>query len=92
MFVVRGGKGLAPQTEQSRRAGLTEEQWRAGVGVSPPVPDRRREKDKAWGNETVRWHPGEGWLEVKLPAPLAHLANRPPAGTAVVPRCFRLPG
>ena len=29
------------------------------------------------GNETIRWNPDEGWLEVKLPAPLAHLANRP---------------
>ena len=35
------------------------------------------EKDKAWGNETIRWNPDEGWLEVKLPAPLARLANRP---------------
>jgi len=35
------------------------------------------EKDKAWGNETIRWNPGEGWLEIRLPAPLAHLANRP---------------
>ncbi len=35
------------------------------------------EKDKAWGNETIRWHPGEGWLEIRLRAPLAHLANRP---------------
>ena len=23
------------------------------------------------------WHPGEGWLGIKLPAPLSHLANRP---------------
>jgi len=35
------------------------------------------EKDKAWGNETIRWHPDEGWLGIRLPAPLAHLANRP---------------
>ena len=35
------------------------------------------EKDKPWGNETIRWHPDEDWLEVKLPAPLSHLANRP---------------
>src|ERR1035437_6084328 len=35
------------------------------------------EKDKAQGNETIRWHPGEGWLELKLPAPLARLAYRP---------------
>ena len=35
------------------------------------------EKDKAQGNETIRWHPGQGWLEIRLPAPLADLANRP---------------
>jgi hypothetical protein len=23
----------------------------------------------------MRWHPDERWLELKLPAPLAHLAN-----------------
>jgi hypothetical protein len=25
----------------------------------------------------IRWHPLEHWLELKLPAPLAYLANRP---------------
>ena len=35
------------------------------------------EADKRWGNETIRWHPDEGWLEIKLPGPLAQLANRP---------------
>ena len=35
------------------------------------------EAGKAWGNETIRFNPDEGWLEVKLPAPLASLANRP---------------
>ncbi|MCW3045159.1 MAG: transposase, OrfB family [Actinobacteria bacterium] len=35
------------------------------------------EADKAWGNETIRWHPDEHWLELKLPAPLSPLANRP---------------
>jgi IS605 OrfB family transposase len=29
------------------------------------------------GNETLRWNPDEGWLEIRLPAPLAGLANRP---------------
>jgi IS605 OrfB family transposase len=29
------------------------------------------------GNETIRWNPDEGWLEIKLPATLAYLANRP---------------
>ena len=35
------------------------------------------EKDKAWGNETIRWNPDQNWLEIRLPTPLAHLANRP---------------
>jgi len=35
------------------------------------------EADKAWGNETIRWHPEERWLELKLPPALSHLANRP---------------
>src|SRR5258708_22762836 len=43
----------------------------------PDVPSRAAlcQESWAWGNETIRWNPGEGWLEVKLPAPLAHLAN-----------------
>jgi hypothetical protein len=35
------------------------------------------EAGKRWGNETIRFNPDEGRLEVKLPAPLAGLANRP---------------
>ena len=35
------------------------------------------EAGKPWGNETIRFNPDEGWLEIKLPAPLSHLANRP---------------
>ena len=35
------------------------------------------EADKPLGNETIRVHPEAGWLELKLPAPLAHLANAP---------------
>jgi IS605 OrfB family transposase len=35
------------------------------------------EAGKRWGNETIRFNPDEGWLGIKLPAPLAHLANQP---------------
>jgi hypothetical protein len=35
------------------------------------------EADKAWGNETIRIHPDEQWLELRLPTPLAHLSNTP---------------
>jgi hypothetical protein len=29
------------------------------------------------GNGTIMVHPDEQWCEIKLPAPLAQLANRP---------------
>jgi hypothetical protein len=33
------------------------------------------EAGKPWGNETIRVHPDEQWLEIRLPTPLAHLSN-----------------
>jgi hypothetical protein len=33
------------------------------------------EAGKPLGNETIWWNRGQGWLELKLPAPLSHLAN-----------------
>ena len=75
--VVRGGKTLLRKRGNLAAAGLTEERWRAEWASARLFLTADGEKDKAWGNETIRWHPGEGWLEVKLPAPLAHLANRP---------------
>jgi hypothetical protein len=33
------------------------------------------EAAKPWGNQTIRVHPNEGWLELRLPTPLAHLSN-----------------
>jgi hypothetical protein len=75
--VVRGGKGLLRKRSNLAAAGLTQEQWRAQWESARLFLTADGEKDKAWGNETLRWHPGERWLEVKLPAPLASLANRP---------------
>jgi hypothetical protein len=75
--VTRGGRGLLRTRENLAAAGLTQEQWRARWEASRLFLTADGEKDKPWGNETIRWHPDERWLEVKLPAPLAHLANRP---------------
>jgi hypothetical protein len=58
-------------------AGLTEDRWRKRWEAARLFLTADGEKDKAWGNETIRWNPDEHSLEVKLPAPLAHLANRP---------------
>ena len=74
---------LIEQLEQSKKnmlssiQGLTEAQWRREWESSRLFLTADGEKDKTWGNETIRWHPGERWLEIKLPAPLAGLANRP---------------
>ena len=74
--VVRGGKALLRTRNNLAAAGLTQDQWRR-ERESARLFLTDGEKDKAWGNETIRWHPDESWLEIKLPAPLAHLANRP---------------
>jgi hypothetical protein len=75
--VVRGGKTLLRKRGDLAAAGLTGERWRVEWESARLFLTADGEKDKAWGNETIRWHPGGGWLEVRLPAPLAHLANRP---------------
>jgi IS605 OrfB family transposase len=75
--VVRGGRALLRKRGNLAAAGLTEAQWRGQWESARLFLTADGEKDKAWGNETIRWNPDEGWLEVKLPAPLADLANRP---------------
>ena len=74
--VVRGGRALLRKRGNLAAAGLDEERWRAQWESARLFLTADGEKDKAWGNETIRWNPDEGWLEVKLPAPLAYLANR----------------
>ena len=75
--VVRGGKALLHKRGNLSAAGLTQAQWRAQWEAARLFLTADGEKDKAQGNETIRWNPGEGWLEIRLPAPLADLANRP---------------
>ena len=75
--VVRGGRRLLRLRHHLEAAELTESQWRQRWVAERLFLAADGEADKAWGNETIRWHPEQGWLELKLPAPLAHLANRP---------------
>jgi IS605 OrfB family transposase len=75
--VVRGGKSLLRRRNNLAAAGLTQAQWRSRWESARLFLTADGDAAKAWGNETIRWHPDEGWLEIKLPAPLAHLANRP---------------
>jgi hypothetical protein len=90
--VVRGGKALLRKRGSLTQAGVSEAGWRREWESARLFLTADGEKDKAWGNETIRWNPGEGWLEIKLPAPLAHLANRPHGRyllSAPVEFCYR---
>lgn len=75
--VVRGGRRLLRLRHHLEAAELTESQWRQRWVAERLFLVADGEADKAWGNETIRWHPEQSWLELKLPTPLAHLANRP---------------
>jgi hypothetical protein len=75
--VTRGGRRLMRARLNLAAAGLTEEQWRERWEASRLFLTADGEAGKLYGNETIRWNPDERWLEVKLPPPLAHLANRP---------------
>ena len=75
--VVRGGKALLRKRGSLTQAGVSEARWRREWESARLFLTADGEKDKAWGNETIRWNPCEGWLEIKLPVPLAYLANRP---------------
>jgi hypothetical protein len=75
--VVRGGKNLLRNRNNLADAGLTEQEWRLDWESARLFLTADGEAAKPWGNETIRFNPDEGWLELKLPDPLAHLANRP---------------
>jgi len=75
--VCRGGRRLANSHHHVMDFALTEDQWRARWEAARLFITADGESAKPWGNETIRWHPDDGWLELKLPAPLSHLANRP---------------
>jgi IS605 OrfB family transposase len=75
--ICRGGRGLARTRHSLAAAGLTGAGWRRRWEAERLFLTADGEAGKAWGDETIRWHPDEGWLEVRLPAPLARLANRP---------------
>lgn len=75
--VVRGGKMLQHKANNLDAAGTTHSQWRTEWEAERWFICADGEADKTLGNETIRWDPAGGSLEIRLPAPLAHLANRP---------------
>jgi len=75
--VTRGGRRLMRARLNLQEAGLTLDEWRQRWQAARLFITADGEKGKPFGNETLRWNPGGGWFEVRLPAPLARLANRP---------------
>ncbi|MGC9537079.1 IS200/IS605 family accessory protein TnpB-related protein [Streptomyces sp. UG1] len=74
--VVRGGKRLLNTRHHLQEAQLTEEQWRTRWQAGRRFLAADGESGKRFGNESIRVTPG-GEVSLKLPAPLAHLANAP---------------
>ncbi|WP_406148227.1 IS200/IS605 family accessory protein TnpB-related protein [Streptomyces anulatus] len=72
--VVRGGKRLLNTRHHLAAAGLTVEQWRGRWEAERWFLGADGESGKRFGNETIRVTP-TGQVSIKLPAPLAHLAN-----------------
>jgi hypothetical protein len=80
--VCRGGRRLAKlrHTLNSSQSTLTVAEWREHWQAARLFLTADGEADKPWGNETIRVHPDEQWLELRLPTPLAHLSNTPGRG------------
>ncbi|MEU6284283.1 IS200/IS605 family accessory protein TnpB-related protein [Streptomyces sp. NPDC047028] len=72
--VVRGGRRLLHQRHNLAAAGKTPEQWRAEWEGARWFLTADGESGKRLGNETIRVTP-DGEVSIKLPAPLADLAN-----------------
>jgi hypothetical protein len=75
--VCRGGRRQARMRHRLADAALMQSQWRQRWTAERRFLCADGEADKYLGNETIRVHPQEGWLEVRLPTPLAYLANNP---------------
>ncbi|MBZ9644059.1 transposase, partial [Streptomyces sp. PSKA30] len=76
VHVVRGGKRLLNTRHHLMTARLTEAVWRARWEAGRRFLQADGESGKRYGNETIRVT-GDGEVSLKLPAPLAHLANAP---------------
>ncbi|UXY30714.1 IS200/IS605 family accessory protein TnpB-related protein [Streptomyces sp. HUAS TT20] len=74
VHVVRGGKQLLRTRHHLRAAQLTESKWRQRWRAERRFLQADGELGKRHGNETIRVTP-DGEVSLRLPAPLAHLAN-----------------
>ncbi|MGP3964533.1 hypothetical protein ACTWPT_52105 [Nonomuraea sp. 3N208] len=76
VHIVRGGKRLARTRHHLHAAGLTKTEWRQKWQAARWFLAADGESGKRYGNETIRITP-DGEVSIRLPTPLAHLANAP---------------
>ncbi|MCX5357027.1 transposase, partial [Streptomyces mirabilis] len=74
VHVVRGGRKLLGNRHNLQAAQLTETEWRQRWEAERWFLAADGESGKRFGNETIRVTP-DGEVSIKLPAPLASLAN-----------------
>ncbi|MEV0346037.1 IS200/IS605 family accessory protein TnpB-related protein [Nonomuraea sp. NPDC050680] len=74
VHIVRGGKRLLNTRHHLPAAQLSQAQWRERWQAERWFLQADGESGKRYGNETIRLTP-DGEVSIKLPAPLAHLAN-----------------
>ncbi|MET8533230.1 IS200/IS605 family accessory protein TnpB-related protein [Streptomyces sp. NPDC005065] len=72
--VVRGGKRLLNTRHHLTETELTEDEWRERWEAGRWFVAADGESGKRFGNETIRVTP-DGEVSIRLPVPLAHLAN-----------------
>lgn len=75
--VVRGGRKLARLRHHLDDAGVSVDQWRDRWETARLFMTADGESGRRGGNDTIRWDPDSGHLELYLPGPLAQLANAP---------------
>jgi hypothetical protein len=75
--VCRGGRRLARLRHHLDTAGLSASEWRGRWHAERLFLAADGEAEACWGNLTIRVHPDEQWLVLRLPTPLAPLSNTP---------------
>lgn len=76
VHVVRGGKRLANTRHHLEAAGLSKQAWRERWRAERMFLAADGESGKHFGNQTIRVT-DTGQISIRLPSPLAHLANAP---------------
>jgi hypothetical protein len=75
--VCRGGRRFVKLRHNLDAAGQTAFEWRGRWQAERLFLAADGEAEACWGNLTIRVHPDERWLELRLPTPLAPLSNTP---------------